>query len=229
MFCGVQRWRADYSTASHVLQTSDHVFPASGYKLSVHVWVHELLKQDVHAQSCLPFSYWKLHSTTHLYCVGFVSPTSSPLEVSERLQSVSRTHQIPLQHLCKSSTWQTTPCWVLTSIRWSNHMWLTHQWSRINDYHLWLAPIFHWWLMSSYVITSDSPNHHSVNQRSTTHRQLLFIATHMLHKGACVCLVICLQLGNTSTKHTPDHFSVCEVMRIFPLSDSLLSLLWTSV
>lgn len=85
-----------------------------------------------------------------------------------------------------------------------------HQWSRINDCHLWLASIFHWWLMSSHVITSDSPNHHSVNQRSTTHT-LLFIVTHMLHKGVCVCLVICLQLGNKSTRHTPDHFSVCEV------------------
>lgn len=162
---------------------------------SVHVWVHELLKQDMHAQSCLPFSYWKLHSTTHLYCVGFVSPTSSLLKLSERLQSASNTNLMPLQSLCKSYMWQTTACWVLTSIRWSNHMWLTHQWSRINDCHLWLAFIFcsatggSWVVMSSLktrpiitVLTGDRP------------QTLLFITTYMLHKRISICLLISPQL-----------------------------------
>lgn len=94
---------------------------------------------------------------------------------------------LPLQSLCKSHTWQTTACWVLTSIRWSNHMWLTHRWSRINDCHLWLAFIFcgaiggSWVVMSALTtrpilpaLTGDWPH------------ASLFIATHV-HNRVGIC------------------------------------------
>lgn len=154
----------------------------------VHVRVHELLKQDMHAQSLPPFSYWKLHSPTHLYRVGFVSPTSSLLKLSEKLHSASNTHLMPLQSLCKSFKWQTTACWVLTSIRWSNHMWLTHQWSRINDCHLWLAFIFCGAIGGSWVVTLSLKSHPIIIVLTGDRPQtLLFITTCCTNMSAFDC------------------------------------------
>lgn len=133
---------AEIRCSNSLTCSSGHVFPVCGYVLSVHVYVHALLKQDMHAHSCFPFSYWKLHSITTVILCGFWEPN---LIIAEIFSKVTQYFQyksfLPLQSLCKSYMWQTTECWVLTSIRWSNHMWLTHQWSRINDCHLWLASI----------------------------------------------------------------------------------------
>ena len=43
----------------------------------------------------------------------------------------------------------------LTSISWSNHMWLTQQWSRINDCHFWLAFIFCITIGGSWLVMSS--------------------------------------------------------------------------
>lgn len=157
--------------------------------------------------------------TTHLYCVGFLRPNLIIAETFWKAAECFQYASYAIESVCASPPRDKPQhVLVLTSIRWSNHMWLTHQWSRINDCHLWLASIFCGAIDGSWVVMSSLKTRPTITvwTRDRPHT-LLFIATYMLHKRVSICLLICLLLGNKSTRHTPQ-LSVCKVMPIFPSS-----------
>lgn len=143
------------SDASQVLQTSAHVFPASGYMFLVHVCVHVLLKQDVHAQSCFPFSYWKRHSVTTVILCGFCEPN---LWIAETFSKVTQwfqctpfaTAEFPqVLHVINHSTLEFNQYKMIKS-HVVNPV-VKNQWlSSLIGFHLLRC---HWWFTSSYVIT----------------------------------------------------------------------------
>lgn len=125
-----------------------HVFGAC-------VCVHVLLKQDVHAQSCFPFSYWKRHSVTTVILCGFCEPN---LIIAKTFSKVTQwfqctpfaTAEFPqVLHVINHSTLEFNQYKMIKS-HVVNPV-VKNQWlSSLIGFHLLRC---HWWFTSSYVIT----------------------------------------------------------------------------